>query len=468
MSTVDLPLADRHYGEKVTAVEPGGVEFIPLAERHGSPIQLFWTWASPNFEFATVFVGVLGPLFFGLSFVQSAGAIVLGTALGSATHGYLSSGGPKTGLPQMVASRSAFGFLGNAIPSLINSVMAGIGWFAVNSVSGALALTALTGMPQVLSLLIVVVLQVVVAFFGHNLVHVFERYAFPVLALIFLVATVVTFAKANLGAPGSGGGIGGFLVLTSAAFGYAAGWNPYASDYTRYLPPQTSGVRVGLSAGLGVLISCVVLELAGAAAATIGNFNGDNPTASFTGYLPTVLADLTLLAIALGAVSANVLNIYSGSMAFLALEIKLPTRIRRAVVALAFGILGFFVAWSGLSDAGAKYENFLLVIAYWVAPWLGVVLTDRFLRRGTEYEGTMTTTSYTNWAGPVAFVVSMVVSVWLFSDQAQYLGPIAKAYPGLGDITPAVGLVLAAAIYAVLFKPLAQPAPPKPAALVTA
>jgi purine-cytosine permease-like protein len=333
-------------------------------------------------------------------------------------------------------------------------------------VSGALALNTLTGLPGVLSLLIVVAVQVVVAFFGHNLVHVFERYAFPVLAVIFLVAALITFSKAHLDAAGTGGGVGGFLVLTSAAFGYAAGWNPYASDYTRYLAPTAGRVRVGVFAGLGVLLSCVVLELAGAAAATIGNFNGDNPTASFTGHLPSLVADLTLLAIALGAVSANVLNIYSGSMAFLALEIKLPGRIRRALVALVFGVIGFFVAWSGLSDAGTKYENFLLVIAYWVAPWLGVVLADRFLRRGTEYEGTMTFRSYSNWAGPIAFVVSLVISVWLFSDQTQYVGPVAKAHASLGDITPLVGFVLAAGLYAAMFKPLAKPAPATPDALL--
>ena len=46
------------YGDKVGAVEPGGAEFIPLSDRHGKPLQLFWTWMSPNLEFATVFVGV--------------------------------------------------------------------------------------------------------------------------------------------------------------------------------------------------------------------------------------------------------------------------------------------------------------------------------------------------------------------------------------------------------------------------
>src|SRR5437762_213953 len=82
--------------------EPGGVEVIPPEERHGRPVQLLWTWASPNFEFATVAVGILGVLAFGLTFWQATAALVLGTALGSLTLGILSTWGPRDGLAQMV------------------------------------------------------------------------------------------------------------------------------------------------------------------------------------------------------------------------------------------------------------------------------------------------------------------------------------------------------------------------------
>ena len=62
--TEDAPagvvVREGEYGASLTTVEPGGAEFIPLHERHGKPMQLFWTWTSPNLEFATVFVGVLG------------------------------------------------------------------------------------------------------------------------------------------------------------------------------------------------------------------------------------------------------------------------------------------------------------------------------------------------------------------------------------------------------------------------
>src|SRR5580704_6893376 len=315
------------YGTKIAALEPGGAEFIPLSERHGRPLQLFWTWTSPNFEFATIFVGVIAVQFFGLSFWMSVLAIVIGTGAGSVTQGLLSAEGPALGVPQMVISRLGFGYWGNALPAGLNAIVAGIGWFAVNSVSGTFALNTLLHWPKWLCLLIIAVAQITIAFFGYNLVHAFERYAFPVLAVIFLIATGVILAKAHPGLyvkPGAGGTTGGFLLATGAAFGYAVGWNPYAADYTRYFPPDTSKRAVAWWSGLGVFVSCVLLEVVGAASATLSGDALGNPTGAFTGHLPTALADATLLAIALGAVAANVLNIYSGALSFTALGVKLP------------------------------------------------------------------------------------------------------------------------------------------------
>ena len=452
-----VDVREGEYGERVIAVEPGGAEFIALHERHGKPLQLFWTWTSPNLEFATVFVGVLAVALFGLNFWLAVLAIVAGTAAGSLTHAVLSARGPSHGVPQMVLSRLGFGYWGNILPAGLNSVTAGIGWFAVNSVSGTFALNTLTHMPKQLCLVIIVALQIVIAFFGHNLVHTFERYAFPVLAVIFIIATAVILAKSNPGyhasaPPSFGGKLGGFLLTTGAVFGYAVGWNPYAADYSRYFAPGTSKVAVGLWAGLGLFISCTVLEIAGAGSATITNAGAalGNPTGSFTGHLPTVLADLTLLAIALGAVAANVLNIYSGALSFVAMGIKLPLALRRAIVALVFGVIGFVVALTGLHDAGAKYTNFLLIIAYWIAPWLAVVFCDQFLRRRRpigEIEAMLFDRRYTNWAGPVAMLAGMGVSIWLFSNQTEYVGPVPTHIPAVGDLTFEVGFVLTAVIY---------------------
>jgi nucleobase:cation symporter-1, NCS1 family len=435
------------YGTQVIAVEPGGAEFIPLNERHGRPLQLFWTWTSPNMEFATIFVGVLAVWGFGMGFWAAALAMILGSAIGGITQGILSLRGPKYGVPQMVLSRFGFGYWGNALPAGLNSVTAGIGWFAVNSVSGALALNVLTHWPKVLCLLIIVAVQVVVAFFGYNLVHLFERYAFPILTVIFLIATGVILSKAHPGAhhstiPGA------FLLAFGASFGYAVGWNPYASDYTRYFKPDANRAAIAWWSGLGLFLSCALLEIVGAAAATVASATaiGNNPTGAFTGLMATPLADLTLLAIALGAVSANVLNIYSGALSFTAIGIKLPLSMRRAIVALGFGTIGFFLAWSGLHNAGAKYTNFLLIIAYWIAPWLAVYFCDMLLRRNPQ-EALLFATRRTNWAGPVAMLIGMGISIWLFSNQTEYLGVVPKHVPSVGDLTFEVGFVITALVY---------------------
>jgi len=463
--TVVAEVRPGDYGAKVIAVEPGGAEFVPASERHGNPVQLLWTWLSPNLEFATVFLGVLATGIIGLSFGQAALAILIGTGLGSFSHAVLSSRGPRYGVPQMVLSRISFGWFGNALPAGLNAVVAGIGWFAVNSVSGALALNSLTGLPSWLCLLVVVVLQIVIAFFGHNLVQTFERYAAPVLGIIFAIACVLTFVKADYSSAGTGAGIGGFLVIVGATFGYAAGWNPYAADYTRYLPASTSRSRTGLYAGLGVFVSCMILELAGAASTSIVTAEGLNPTTAFTSHLGTVVGDLTLLAIALGAIAANAINIYSGALSFTAMGFHLPLRAARAITAVAFGVLGLIVALLGLKDV-SSYENFLLVISYWIGPWLGVVFTDWFLRRGRRVDGFLFDRAHRPYAGWVSMLVAMVISVWLFADQVLYTGVIPKRVPEFGDIAFFVGFLLAGALYAVIHS-VERRSEPQDAILVT-
>lgn len=453
--TVRPDVREGSYGAKVLAVEPGGAEMVPDAERHGRPLDLLWTWISPNMEFATIFVGVLAIAAFGLSFGQAVVAIVVGTGLGSATMGVLSASGPRTGLPQMILSRIGFGRLGNVLPAGLNALTAGAGWFAVNSVSGALALASLTHLPKGVALAIVVAAQLLLAFVGHNLIQAFERYVVPLLAVVFVIAAVVIFSKARPGALHQHAGSGGFLLMLGASFGYAAGWNPYATDYTRYLPARASRLRTGLFAGSGVLVSCVLLEIVGAAAVSIpglpvGDWFGANPATLFTTPLATPLADLTLLAIAIGAVAANALNVYSGAMSFLALGIRLPLSLRRALAAVAFGIVGTILAATSLNDP-ARYEDFLLVIAYWIGPWLGVVLTDQLLRHGKRVGGLPFDRSHNPVGGAVAMLAGMAASIPLFSNQTKFVGFVARHHPGLGDLAFEVGFLVTALVYTALF-----------------
>jgi NCS1 nucleoside transporter family len=475
-----VPVREGEYGSKVTAVEPGGIEYIPESERHGNPIQLFWTWMSPNMEFATVFVGVLPIAVFGGGFWPTVFGVTLGSLMGSITHALLSTMGPRFGVPQMVEGRASFGFFGNFLPAGLSWLTASFGWFIVNSVSGTFALVTLTAVLNnhnavisfPVAFVIVVVAQVIVAFIGHNMIHQFERIIFPYLTVVFGLATIIILAQAHpgldfnakAGPAASGGPSGAFILAVFIAFGYAIGWNPFASDYSRYLPKNSNPRKVALAAGLGVFVSCTVLEIAGAAAATISQL-GNNPTEQFTNPLPVWLQVLVLLGIALGAVAANVLNIYSGSMAFLTLGINLAVQWRRAISALVFGVIGLVIGLALQANVGpgTKYENFLLLITYWITPWLAVVITDFVLHRGRYPEQVFYDTGWANWKGFIAMLAGIIATT-PFWDQPpsislpSFFGSVPANNPQLGDLSFFAGAIVATVVYLVLYRVTKRPA----------
>jgi NCS1 family nucleobase:cation symporter-1 len=182
----------------------------------------------------------------------------------------------------------------------------------------------------------------------------------------------------------------------------------------------------------------------------VANWSGDDPAASYASLLPGWLGHLTLIAIFIGALSANSVNLYSSSLSFATMGVRLPTAFARAAIAVVIGVVSLSVALAVLHDA-SSLGDFLLVTAYWTGPWLGVVLADRLLVRTTNDDlALLTDRNHSNWAGPIAMITAAVVSIALFCNQTAYVGLLARAYPSLGDLTFEVGTVLAFALYAVL------------------
>lgn len=447
----NIEYRDSDYGRKVMAVEPGGVEAIAESDRHIKASNLFAVWLSPNLEFATIYVGALA-MIFGLSFTQAILGALIGNVLGAYAQYVLTQDG-RYGVPQMVVGRSAFGMVGNIFPAGLNWIAAGIGWFAVNSVSGAFALATLFNWSTTLSLVIVALVQITIAFIGHNLVQKVEKYLMPYLAVVFVLAAIIAFTKGHYGYHNVASTFpGAFLVYTAAVYGYAAGWNPFASDYSRYLEKSQSVKNAGLFAAAGLFISTTVLEIVGAVAVTAGMHAygaNTNPVGDFTHLLPTWLGKLVLLGIVGGSISANVLNIYSGSVSAVTLGIRFSNKASRAVMVILVGVIGFILAHWAMANPTNNLENFLLVMAYWIGPWLGVIAADKILRKGQSVEGLLFT-KRENVAGPIAFIVAVVVSIWLFSNQTYYTGVLPKHNGHWGDITFLVGFVLAFGIYWIL------------------
>lgn len=441
------------YKDQVLVVEPTGIEPVLAEQRHGSARDLFGVWFSANAEIATWMVGLLIVALYGTDLKSAIAGIVVGNVLGFALLGVLARFGPRYGTPQMVASRLAFGRYGNVAPATL-SFFAGFGWFAIDSIFGAYALQSIAGLPYFVALAIVLVLQIVLAVYGYNLITRFEKYSAIALAAGFVLLGIATLEHAHWNAPfnphaplAGGGALAGFIYATVLSFSYATGWVPAASDYSRYLPKATDPKAIFKFAFAGCALPCIVLETIAAAAVTATtNISTSVPTDAIGALLGNgVIAKLVLLAIVLGTLTANVMNLYSGSLAALvAFSVKWP----RWTVALVVGVLGALIALTGRDPQATAngYTNFLLLLSYWAAPWAAVVLVD-LLKRGDAHADP---TRAPKWRpGLIAWIIGLLVSL-PFWNQMLYVGPFAKAFPQFADLSYYVGFVVAFAAMWVL------------------
>ena len=300
------------YREQVLAIEPHATEHVQEDERHGSVRSLFTLWLSANMGLPVWLVGALA-VTLGLGFADGVAAILLGNLVGCALLALTASMGPEIGVPQLPFTAHSFGARGKYLPALLNWVSTS-GWYAVNSIVGALAIVHLTAAPFWLALLILSAAQILVGVYGYNFIHRLEAISAALLAAIFVIMTVVSLPKANFGLVSTlspADHLGLFVLMTTAVASYVFSWAPYASDYARYLPPATSKLRVFGTVFGGAFIGCFWLQFLGIAVATLGlKMSPIDLVVSVMGPVWVV----ALLAVVLGTIAADALNVYTGAL----------------------------------------------------------------------------------------------------------------------------------------------------------
>jgi NCS1 family nucleobase:cation symporter-1 len=364
------------------SIEGRGIEPIPESARYGSVGRIFTVWFTPNLVPAAFFIGTLVTLdFLKLGFVTGLLAIIVGNLVGSFFVALLSTMGPRLGLAQMPAARLPFG-KSIVVPGVLNWLST-IGWDGINSLFGAYALTILIpGLPFVAGLLIIVLCQGALGIFGYEAIHTFEKYAAIVLGVMFLVLTVAIFGKADTSfVDGFSGAdqIGAFVAMVAIVASFVLAWALYASDYSRYLPSNTSTSSVFWNTLAGMVIASAWLEVLGLLVATKATGGESSQTIyDVLGGSGAIVASLAMVAIAIGTVAVNAMNDYTGSLSLLAAGL----RIKRIYSAATVAVLGFaFTLYLNSGDFATNFTNFLLFISYWISPFVGVVLADWILRR---------------------------------------------------------------------------------------
>ena len=122
------------------------------------------------------------------------------------------------------------------------------------------------------------------------------------------------------------------------------------------------------------------------------------------------------------------------------------------MVVVGAGVIGYVVGvlLQAQVGPGSKYESFLLLISYWIGPFLGVVLTDYFLRRGHYVESEFYDLRHRPWQGFAAMVAGLIVSLPFWNVSGVFTGPVPASNPAVGDITFIVGMLVAGLVHALL------------------
>jgi NCS1 family nucleobase:cation symporter-1 len=448
------------------AVEVHAIDYIPRRERHGRPWHLGALWFVANAELISFATGPIG-IHIGLNFAWTALAIVLGTLIGTLAMAFHSAQGPRLGLAQMIQSRPQFGYFGALLP-IVTALFVFVGYATFDTVLGGELFNTTIRTPVEFSFVLFIGLALALTAIGYDLIHRLSRYSSIIYLVNFGLFTVLAVASINLPAEQMSLSadtfqLGPFLIVMGVLMSYNLSWAPYVSDYSRYLPADTT-VRSAfgwtyVGTALGAIWPAVLGALVGAA----------HPDLSPIAAIKTVADDAffqgwgfwTLILSVPTLVIATTLSIYTAGLSTLAaIDVVRPVRsgLRTRIVTVSLvALLVLGLALLVANNFLGSYNAFLLIILYFLIPWTAINLVDYFLVRKGNYaikEIFKPDGIYRRWGwqGLVSYWVAFVVMIPFFSTTI-FTGFIAAELGG-GDIAPFVGFPLAGILYYVLTRNL--------------
>ena len=427
------------------SVETHGIAPVTAEQRYGTPGRLFTVWFAPQVNMTGVFTGTLA-ITLGLGFWLGLVAMIIGTVLGGLVVGYLSTWGPRTGTAQLPAARLAFG-PGVVLPAALQW-LSSIAWDALVGLFGGEALSVLLGIPFWAAVLIVLAIQGAVGFFGYEVIHRLQAVLTVVLFVTFVVFAVKLVNGHDVVTAASVAGpdlVGAFVLEVTIALSLSISWASYAADFSRYLPAQSSRVKVfGYTFG-GMVLAYVFVQAIGIAAAGV---IGDHTAAGVRDVMGGgVLGAVALLIIALASIGSGVMNDYSGSLALQTLGVK----VRRPFSAALVTVVAFaLILWLHGADTATRFQDVLLLVGYWIPAFVAVVVIDWLLRtRGRADPAVDVAAEPTRrrdgLAALLVFVVSYAAAI-PFMNTTLIQGPVAVAWHG-ADIAYFVNFVVAVVLY---------------------
>ncbi|EFY86257.1 purine-cytosine permease FCY22 [Metarhizium acridum CQMa 102] len=442
-------------------VEENGIRPLAAEERKQKRFcNIFTVWFSINSNILGITFGMLGPLVYNLSLRDSILVIVFFNLLAAIAAGILATFGPKTGMRQMIHARYSFGRYLVSIPVLLNLATL-TGFTAIICVVGGECLSAISSgtiTPNV-GIVVISILSLIVSFAGFKVLHIFETFSFiPALISIIIAAGVGGSGLKQQKEPAAPVTAADILTFGMIIAAYQIPWAAIASDLTTYFDPKVPSWRVFHYTYWGLVIPTVLLMSLGAA---IAGALPNNPiweeghdaygvggvlaamlsSAGGFGKFVVVLQTLSLLGNTCGSFYAITLNF----QALAPILFKVP----RYVFAVVVTAIIIPVAIYAYRDFYAGLNNFMSLISYWSAAFVGIVMTDHVVIRRCRFDSYDQTLWDKGSKLPlgVAAISSGVVAFGLVvpcMKEEWYVGPIAEK---AGDIGFEVAFALSALAY---------------------
>ncbi len=454
-------------------IEVHSIDWIPDTERHGRTWQQAMLWFLGNFQYFTIPIGFVGPAL-GLSLGWSILAGALGIGFGTLFMAFHATQGPVFGLPQMIQTRAQLGYRG-VVVALFAVLFTYMAFNVADQVLLASGLHGAFGWNPHLVAAVTAVLAAALAIFGYDWVHRVFRFllviSFPCYAIISVAILTGHAGHAAVHHPG-GFVFAAFMSQFSVAAAYNITYAPYVSDYSRYMPRNTSPRGIIAAVFFGASGSAVWLIALGAWLATRLNIGdglvglqvaGDNVAAPL-GSITAVLSAIALLATMGMNGYGGMLTVLTGVDSFKTLK---TSRAWRAVTVLVLAVIwyaiGESISTSGSDTAVNAVLNSLTLMLYLLVPWTALNLVDFFFVRRGHYAitdifrpdgvygawGRRGLTAY--FAGFIAEIPFMVLPP-IFG--LSYTGWIPDHVTNGVDYSWLVGLLVSGLVYLVLSRSL--------------
>lgn len=440
------------------------IEPIPEADKDSTGWQQFWIWAGANIAPINWALGALGILL-GLGLVETILIITIGNIVGCGIFAAFTVMGHKTGVNQMVLSRSAFGRRGGYLSAAMQFLFT-MGWIGVNTYFPVLLAVGILGefgvedtfFVRFVIVTLIMAIQVGIGVYGFYLIRTFEKYTVPVTIAIMALMSFLAWTRPGVvdwGLTSELTGAAHFssitALVTAIGVGWGISWVTWASDYSRFVPKRVPSRTVFWYSYFGMFVPTVWLAILGASIASVSA--SADPARLVTSVFGGFVAVLVMLMVLHGPIATNILNVYSSALAAASAGI----RASRLVLGLIAGAVGYGVTIIFLSepDFAQTFDFWMVGLILWMSPWAGVILADFYLLRKQQVDvGELyadperSIYGDVNWVGIGAFVIGLVTG-WLFEFGlvTPLQGFVSKELLNGADLSWLVGIGVAGGVY---------------------